>query len=138
MYLVQYNSIDYNHILLHNNEVESNITKGISLFYRAVALGLTAEDMMSVYEYQENLKEQKKVKEMETSTAEVIKREVVHQQMDAQVNTAVNCSQGHYIVSDWVHWENPKVNLCSQRKSQGYNMLTDKITKKSHSYCLFI
>lgn len=51
---------------------------------RAVALGLTAEDMMSVYEYQENLKEQKKVKEMETSTAEVIKREVVHQQMDAQ------------------------------------------------------
>ena len=52
---------------------------------RAVALGLTAEDMMNVYEYQENLKEQKKVKEMETSTAEVIKREVVHQQMDAQV-----------------------------------------------------
>ncbi|XP_056015074.1 centrosomal protein of 290 kDa-like [Ostrea edulis] len=51
---------------------------------RAVALGLTAEDMMSVYEYQENLKEQKKVKELETSTAEVIKREVVHQQMDAQ------------------------------------------------------
>jgi hypothetical protein len=41
--------------------------------------------MMSVYEYQENLKEQKKVKELETSTAEVIKREVVHQQMDAQV-----------------------------------------------------
>lgn len=40
---------------------------------------------MSVYEYQENLKEQKKVKELETSTAEVIKREVVHQQMDAQV-----------------------------------------------------
>ena len=53
---------------------------------RAVALGLTAEDMMNVYEYQENLKEQKKVKEMETSTAEVIKREVVHQQMDAQVS----------------------------------------------------
>ncbi|XP_061195068.1 centrosomal protein of 290 kDa-like isoform X3 [Saccostrea echinata] len=51
---------------------------------RAVALGLTAEDMMSVYEFQENLKEQKKAKEMETSTAEVIKREVVHQQMDAQ------------------------------------------------------
>ena len=41
---------------------------------------------MNVYEYQENLKEQKKVKEMETSTAEVIKREVVHQQMDAQVS----------------------------------------------------
>lgn len=61
---------------------------------------------MSVYEYQENLKEQKKVKEMETSTAEVIKREVVHQQMDAQVNTAVKCSevntavkcsQGHHL-----------------------------------------
>lgn len=72
-----------------NNKVESDITLCIALFYRAVALGLTAEDMMSVYEYQENLKEQKKVKEMETSTAEVIKREVVHQQMDAQVNTAV-------------------------------------------------
>uniref|UniRef100_K1PYW1 Centrosomal protein of 290kDa coiled-coil region domain-containing protein n=1 Tax=Magallana gigas TaxID=29159 RepID=K1PYW1_MAGGI len=67
-----------------NNKVESDITLGVVLFYRAVALGLTAEDMMSVYEYQENLKEQKKVKEMETSTAEVIKREVVHQQMDAQ------------------------------------------------------
>ena len=58
----------------------------ILVLSRAVALGLTAEDMMNVYEYQENLKEQKKVKEMETSTAEVIKREVVHQQMDAQVS----------------------------------------------------
>lgn len=60
--------------------------------FRAVALGLTAEDMMSVYEYQENLKEQKKVKELETSTAEVIKREVVHQQMDAQVGVTEHWS----------------------------------------------
>lgn len=90
-----------------NNKVESDITLGVVLFYRAVALGLTAEDMMSVYEYQENLKEQKKVKEMETSTAEVIKREVVHQQMDAQVNTAVNSLQGPCIV--FVPWENPRI-----------------------------
>lgn len=97
-----------------NNKVESDITLCIALFYRAVALGLTAEDMMSVYEYQENLKEQKKVKEMETSTAEVIKREVVHQQMDAQVNTAVNGLQGPCIVSN--PWENPRIILCSPRK----------------------
>lgn len=61
-----------------NNKVESDIILGVALFYRAVALGLIVEDMMSVYEYQENLKEQKKVKEMEIFIAEVIKREVVY------------------------------------------------------------
>lgn len=61
-----------------NNKVESDIILCIALFYRAVVLGLIVEDMMSVYEYQENLKEQKKVKEMEMFIAEVIKREVVY------------------------------------------------------------
>lgn len=61
-----------------NNKVESDIILGVVLFYRVVVLGLIVEDMMSVYEYQENLKEQKKVKEMEMFIAEVIKREVVY------------------------------------------------------------
>ena len=55
------------------------------LIYRAVALGLTAEDMIAVQEFTEGLK----VKKQPESVATIIKREVAMEESQMKVRSCL-------------------------------------------------
>jgi hypothetical protein len=63
-----------------------------------VDLGLTAEDMMAVQDYTDNLRTKRRIKEVDESAATIIKREVQYQESQIRVsykNFGVSESQWH-------------------------------------------
>ena len=55
------------------------------LFFRAVELGLTAEDMVAVQDYTETLRTKRKTEQESESAAAIIKREVQKQETQLRV-----------------------------------------------------
>ena len=57
----------------------------VLLFFRAVELGLTAEDMVAVQDYTETLRTKHKTEQESESAAAIIKREVQKQETQLRV-----------------------------------------------------
>ena len=70
---------------LHIDEYLNNLWLHTVSFHRAVQLGLTAEDLMSVQEYTQTLKEKRKPE----SAATIIKREVAMEESHMRVRLGI-------------------------------------------------